>query len=220
VARPETKAKIGVGVVGAGNWGLYGHLPVLQDLPGYEIFAVSRRRKDQADEVARRFGVPNSFDDANRLIGHPDVDMVIVLPPAPHHAALVRAAIAAGKDVYCEWPLSTSTADSEALLSLAEAAGVRHVVGLQRRLGPSTRYVRDLLAEGYVGKLRSVRLHVSMNYFQQRRPRALEWTFDAANFSHILSIYGGHFLDMLFEMVGWPESLSAVVRNQFPALWR
>ena len=57
-----------------------------------------------------------------------------------------------------------------------------------------------------------------MNYFQKRRPKALEWTFDAANFSHVLSIYGGHFLDMLFETVGWPETLSAVVRNQFPTL--
>ena len=188
-------------VVGAGNWGLYGHIPALQFLPNYEIVAVASRRKEYAEEIARRFGIAHGFHDANELIRHLDVDLVIVVPPAPQHAALVRAAIAAGKDVYCEWPLTTNIADTKDLLSRAESAGVRHVVGLQRRLGPSARYVRDLLAEGYVGRVRSVRLHVSMNYFQQRRSTALEWTVDAANFSHVLSIYGGHFMDMLFHEV-------------------
>jgi len=58
--------------------------------------------------------------------------VLAILPPAPQHAALVRAAIAVGKDVYCEWPLTTTVADTEDLLDRAEKAGVRHVVGLQR----------------------------------------------------------------------------------------
>ena len=214
----EQAAKIRVGLVGVGHWGRYGHVPVLQSLPAYEIVAVSSRRREQAEALAGSLGARLAFDDANRLAEHPEVDLVVVLPPAPEHAAIVRAAIGAGKDVYSEWPLTTSTADSEALLAMAEAAGVRHVVGLQRRLGPSARFVRDPLAEGYVGAIRSVRLHVSMNYFQERRSTALAWTVDAANFSHILSIYGGHFLDLLFGLVGPPDSLSAVVRNQFPTL--
>jgi predicted dehydrogenase len=141
-----------------------------------------------------------------------------VLPPAPHHAALVRSAIAAGKDVYCEWPLTTTVADSEDLLARAKTAGVRHVIGLQRRLDPSTRYVRDLLAGGYIGETRSVRMHVSVEFFSERRPAELAWTIDPANFSHILSIYGGHFFDMLFQIVGIPSRINAIVEKQFPTL--
>jgi predicted dehydrogenase len=85
-------------------------------------------------------------------------------------------------------------------------------------MGPSARYLRDLLAEGYVGQIRSVRMHVSMNYFQAHRPRDLAWTVPAENFSHILSIYGGHFMDMLFHVVGAPQTVSAVVVNQFPTI--
>jgi predicted dehydrogenase len=48
----------------------------------------------------------------------------------------------------------TSRADSEELLSLAEAKGGSHIVGLQRRMGPSARYTRDLIKQGYVGKIR------------------------------------------------------------------
>lgn len=210
--------KIRVGIVGVGNWGRYGHIPVLQFLPNFEIVAVSSRRKEQAEELANKFNIAHAFTDANELINHPDVDLVVVLPPAPQHASFVRAAVAAGKDVYCEWPLTPTIADTEDLLARAEAAGVRHVVGLQRRLGSSARYVRDLLAQGYVGKIRSVRMHVSMNYFQARRSTDLAWTVPAKNFSHILSIYGGHFLDMLFKVIGQPETLSAVVKSQFESI--
>ena len=214
----ETPAKIRVGLIGAGNWGRYGHLPVLRLLPNFEIIAIASRRQDYAEQIAREYEIPQVFTDADELIRHPEVDLVVVLPPAPHHAALVRTAIAAGKDVYCEWPLTTRIEDSEDLLARAQAAGVRHVVGLQRRLGPGARYVRDLLAEGYVGQVRSVRMHVSMNYFQARRSTDLAWTVPPENFSHILSIYGGHFLDMLFHVVGTPQTMSAVVKNQFPTI--
>jgi len=134
------------------------------------------------------------------------------------HARYVRAAITARKNVYCEWPLTTILADTEDLLRRAQEAGIRHAVGLQRRMGPSARYVRDLLAQGYLGQIRSVRMQVSMNYFQGRRSTDLAWTIPRENFSHILSIYGGHFMDMLFHVVGPPETVSAVVAPQFPAI--
>lgn len=206
---------IRVGIVGAGNWATYAHIPVLQLLPEYEVVAVSSRRREDAAAIAERHGIPRAFGDYEELARHPEVDLVLVLPPAPHHAAVARAAIAAGKDVYCEWPLTTSTADSAALLDLAEGAGVRHLVGIQRRLAPSARYLRDLLADGYAGKVRSVRLHVSEPTFQQRRSAALGFTVDAANFSSIASIYGGHFLDMLFAIVGEPRDFSALLVSQF-----
>ena len=121
----DTQSKIRVGIVGLGNWGRYGHIPVLQLLPNFEIGAVAGRRKEYAQETAQRFSIDHGFTDANELINHPDVDLVVVLPPAPQHAFFVRAAIAAGKDVYCEWPLTTKIADTEDLLSRVEAAGRR-----------------------------------------------------------------------------------------------
>ena len=218
MANIDKQAKIRVGIVGVGNWGRYGHIPVLHLLPNFEIAAVASRRKEYAQETAKQFSIAHAFTDANELINHPDVDLVVVLPPAPQHAAFVRAAIAAGKDIYCEWPLTTNIADTEDLLTRAEAAGVRHIVGLQRRMGPSARFARDLLAQGYVGQVRSVRMHVSMNHFQARRSTDLAWTIPPENFSHILSIYGGHFLDMLFHVVGPPQNLSSVVKEQFPTI--
>ena len=214
----SNKKAIGVGLVGVGNWGMYGHIPALRLLPEYKIVAVSSRSRSKAQETADVFGIEHAIDNVDELAHLSDVDLVVVLPPAPEHALAVKAAISAGKDVYCEWPLTTNTRDSEELLSMVRAAGVRHVVGLQRTLGASTQYLRDLLAEGYVGRLRSVRMHVSMASFGPTRSASLEWTVDKRNFSHVLSIYGGHFMDMLFHVVGEPSTVSSIVATQFPEL--
>jgi predicted dehydrogenase len=208
--------KTRVGIIGAGGWAKYGHLPALQTLDEFEVVAVSSRKRETAEGTAAQFSIPLAFGDEQALIDHPDVDLVAVAAPAPEHARLVKAAIAAGKDVYCEWPLTTSTVESEELLSLAEAKGVRHIVGLQRRMGPSARYTRDLVKQGYVGKIRGVHMTVSVDAFPPTMPAMYEWAFHTSNFSHVLSVYAAHFGDMLYRSVGTPKRLTAVVETQFP----
>jgi len=212
---PSGMRPIRVGLIGAGNWAHHGHLRVLTLLPEYEIVAIQSRRREIAEAAATRFNIPHVLDTAEQVARHPDVDLTIVLTTAPQHHAGVRAAFAAGKDVYSEWPLSNSTALSKSLVELAQNSGKRHVVGLQRRLSATNRYVRDQIANGYVGKLRSVRMHVSMNYFQANLPKALSWTAPPENFSGMMAIHAGHFLDALFAVVGQPANLTALTVNQF-----
>lgn len=209
---------IRVGLVGVGNWATYGHIPALRLLPEYQIAAVCSRSMDKARTTADRFDIEHAFSRVEDLLNLPDLDLVVVLSPAPEHAKMVKAAIAAGKDVYCEWPLTTNTDDSRELLALARGAGVRHFVGLQRSVGASSLHLAQLIREGYIGEVRSVRMHVSMGSFGSTRAASLEWTLPAKNFSHVLSIYGGHFMDMLFHAIGKPERLSAIVATQFPIL--
>jgi predicted dehydrogenase len=145
------------------------------------------------------------------------VDLVVIPTPAPEHAYLIRAAIAAGKDVYSEWPLTTNTKESEELLRLAEDQGVRHVVGRQRRFAPSASYARDLITQGYVGTVRGVRMSVGVDAFPQAMPDRYRWTIDEENFTNLLSVYAGHFFDLLFHLVGQPDKYTAITQNQFPA---
>jgi predicted dehydrogenase len=208
--------RIRLGVVGVGNWANYGHLRVLALLPQYEVVALQARRPAAAQTAAGKFNIPHVSDSVADLVVRPDVDMVAVLTTAPQHEESVRAAIAAAKHVYCEWPLTLNSKIARELVILANKAGVRHIVGLQRRLAPVTRYVHDLIQDGFVGRLRSVRLHVSMNYFQALRGAALRWTIPPENGSGVVDIYAGHFLDMLFAMVGNPVRVSALMANQFP----
>jgi predicted dehydrogenase len=208
--------KIRVGIIGSGGWTRYGHIPALMALEDFTVIALGGRNKDKVRKYADEFNIQHAFGSADELIAHPDVDLVVVTAPSSEHGRLAKAAITAGKDVYTEWPLSTTTAESEELLALAKAKGVRHIVGLQRRFSPSSRYWRDLVQKGYVGKVRSVRMSVGVDAFGKVMPEFAKWALDARNFTHVLSIYGGHFQDMLFHGVSFPIKLTAVMENQFP----
>jgi predicted dehydrogenase len=209
--------KIRVGIIGLGGWAKYGHIPALQSLKDdYEIVAVASRKKETAEQYKAEFNIRHAFDNEQALITHPDVDLVLILAPAPEHYRLAKAVIAAGKDVYSEWPLTTKTSDSEELLALAEAKRIRHIVGLQRPLGPSARYTRDLVKQGYVGKIRSAHMTVSVDAFPDTMSGRYDWAFKAENFTHALSVYAAHFGSVLFQSVGFPKKLTAVMENQFP----
>ena len=76
----KANGKIRAGIIGIGNWGRYGHVPVLQLLPKFEIAAVASRRQAAAQQLAREFNIAHAFVDADELINHPDIDLIIVLP--------------------------------------------------------------------------------------------------------------------------------------------
>ena len=57
-----------------------------------------------------------------------------------------------------------------------------------------------------------------LHAFPPTMPGRYAWCFDASNFSHVLSVYTAHFGDMLFQSVGFPKKLTAVIENQFPLI--
>lgn len=209
-------SKIRVGIIGTGGWARYGHIPALQALEAFEITALAGRNIEKVKNYAAQFGISQAYGSPEELLANPDIDLVVVLAPTPEHARLAKAVIAAGKDVYSEWPLSTTRSESEAILMLSREKGVKHIVGLQRRFAPSSRYWHDLIKQGIVGKIRAVRMSVGVDAFSEVMPEFAKWALNAANFTEVLSIYGGHFHDMLFHGVGFPEKLMAIAVNQFP----
>src|ERR1700682_6304603 len=97
---------IRVGIIGSGGWARYGHIPALQTLDGFKVVALAGRNREKVQKYADEFSIEHAFGRAEELIAHPDVDLVVVLAQSPEHGRLAKAAIAAGKDVYTEWPPS------------------------------------------------------------------------------------------------------------------
>ena len=154
----STRDKIRVGIVGVSpnrGFASIAHIPALKALPDFEISAVCTTRQDSAEAAARYFGVPLAFSDAEKLARHPDVDLVTVSVKVPDHYIPVMAAIEAGKHVYCEWPLGRDTEEAARMLAAAERKGIRHAVGLQGQMSPAINYAKDLIADGYVGRVLS-----------------------------------------------------------------
>src|SRR5437879_12503401 len=94
-------------------------IPALRALPNYEIRALSGHSAESARAAGEVFGVSAVFSDHNQLVSQPDVDVVAVTVKVPHHRELVSAALAAGKAVYCEWPLGRDLDDARAMAALA-----------------------------------------------------------------------------------------------------
>lgn len=204
--------KIGVGIIGVQpgrSFAAIAHIPALKSLPQFEIVALCTTNSTSAQAAAREFGIPNAFDNHSALVTHPEVDLVVVAVKVPHHATLVGAAIAAGKAVYCEWPLGNGLAEAERMAELAARKGVYNVVGLQARFAPAVSYVRDLVAQDYVGEVLSTTLIGSgMNWGPfMDAPNA--YTADRRNGATLLTIPVGHTVDALCYALGEVRELVA-----------
>lgn len=207
--------KIGVGVFGlsaTGRWAATAHVPALRAIPDFEIRALTASSMATAEAAARKFEVPFFSDQPQAMAERADVDLVIVTVKLPAHRELVTAAIRAGKMVYCEWPLGNGLAEATELASLAEKAGVKTFVGLQARSAPPVHYLRDLVAEGYVGEVLSTSLIATLG-----QPWAGEvsttstYLVDVKNGATMLSIPFGHTVDAMCWMLGDFQELSATL---------
>ncbi len=206
------KSTLGVGIIGVSpvrGWAATAHIPALRALPNYEIRALSAHNAESAREAGEVFGVRTVFSDHEQLVTQPDIDVVAVTVKVPHHRALVSAALAAGKAVYCEWPLGRDLEDTQAMAALAAERGVRTVVGLQARQAPAIQFVQQLLHDGYVGEVLSTTMvGLSIPGDVVGQPNA--YMLDKANGANLLTIPVGHSLDILNYVLGEFADLSAV----------
>ena len=210
-----SSSKIRVGIVGLSpnrGFASIAHIPALRALPEYEIAAVCTTRQDSAEATARHFGIKLAFTDPEKLARHPDIDLITVTVKVPDHYEPVMAAIEAGKHVYCEWPLGRNTGEAQRMLDAAESAGVRHAVGLQGQWSPTINYVRDLVADGYVGKVLTASLLGCAPNWGATLDRAYQADF--ANGANMMTITGGHQIDALCHCLGEFREVSAFAVSQ------
>lgn len=208
---------IGVGIIGISpgrSWAALAHVPALRALPDYEIRALSTTRQESASAAAAEFRVAKAYDNHASLVNDPDVDLVVITVKVPHHLELVTAAIDAGKHVYCEWPLGNGLAEAEQMAALARAKGVVGAVGLQARSAPAICYLRDLIADGYVGTVLSSTLVGSGMNWGAFIDQPNAYTAEKANGATLLSIPFGHTLEAVANCLGEFASLSAVLANR------
>jgi predicted dehydrogenase len=205
-------SKLGVGIIGvnpAWGWAATAHIPALRALPNYEVRALSATSWEAARAAGAAFGVAAVFSHHDELVAQPDVDVVAVTVKVPHHRELVSAALAAGKAVYCEWPLGRDLDDARAMATLAAEQRVRTVVGLQARQAPAIGFVQDLLRDGYVGEVLSTTLvGTSIPGGVVVKPNA--YMLDRTNGANVLTVSVGHCLDTLNYVLGEFADLSAV----------
>jgi predicted dehydrogenase len=207
---PESVRAVGIiGVSPVRGWAATAHIPALRALPNYEIRALSAHSAGSARAAGEVFGVSAVFSDHEQLVTEADIDVVAVTVRVPHHRELVSAALAAGRDVYCEWPLGRDLDDARAMAAFADERGVRTVVGLQARQAPAIEFVQELLRDGYIGEVLSTTM-VGLSVLGDVLVQPNAYMLDETNGANVLTVAVGHSLDILSYVLGEFDDLSAV----------
>ena len=210
---------IRVGLVGAAadrGWAKRAHVPAIAANDEFSLVAVCNRHRGQADAAREAFGARHAFTSADELVACSDVDLVIVAVKVQEHAAIVEAALGAGKNVYCEWPLARDPTEAH---DLAAAGRGTEIVGLQARAAPAVRLVRHVVRSGEIGEVLSATVVGSARGWGATTDPRLAYTEDARNGASMLAIAFGHAVDAFCWVLGELRDLTATLairRHEIP----
>jgi predicted dehydrogenase len=198
---------IRIGLVGAGAIAQLAHLPVLSKMRGAELSALCDNDGPKARSLAQRFGVLDVFTDIDDLFDFDQLDAVMIASPNHLHEPHVLAALKAGVHVLCERPLSLTSRGVERILTAAQKAGKKVVVGNNHRFRSDVQQLYRFIKGGELGGLTGIR----SGQYQFRGTRE-GWHYRRAEAG------GGAFLDLgypLLDLALWladfpdPVSVSA-----------
>src|SRR6478672_8295792 len=147
----ERMDKVRVGVLGAGAWARFAHLPGYARDPRCELVAIADPVIERAQEFAAEFNIPNVYDSHEELIARDDIHLVDVCTPSATHFDLAWSALSAGKHVLCEKPVAYDFTETRRAAELARSKGLKTKLGFTFRYSPAMRYMKELIDDGFVG---------------------------------------------------------------------
>ena len=209
--------KTRVGIIGVGmerGWANLAHVPVLKEHAGYEIAALSNRKKENAPALKTATGASHIYESAEELVQSPEVDLVVVSVRVPLHYDLIKKTIAAGKNVLSEWPLGRNLQEAEELATLAKKHQVKGYIGLQSRTVPAVRFIKDYIEQGNIGEVLSTSMIGSGIVYGEYILQANDYTADPRNGTGMLHVTFGNAVDALTHVLGEFATLSATTAIQ------
>lgn len=147
---------IAVAFLGAGRMGLT-HLQNLAGIPGVRVQVVADTNLEAARRGAALAQAERVSDDPEAALGAADVDAVLICTPTNTHAALIEAAVHAGKAVWCEKPVALSLAETKRVAATVAAGGQPAMIGFMRRFDPGYAAARRAIAAGELGRVERFR---------------------------------------------------------------
>ena len=191
------KTDYGIGIVGCGG--------IINDasLPAYRAHSLNvvgcyDLDREKAESTARKFSIPKVYGALNDLLADPGVEIVEIAVHPWQQFEIARQAIAAGKHLLCQKPLSNSFAQAVETVRLARAADVRLAVNQQMRWDPAIRAAYDLFDKGWLGQPTEASIQVSLGF-------ELEGSWGAKNPRFEVMLHSIHYLDSFRFLFGEPE---------------
>jgi predicted dehydrogenase len=224
----NTSGEIGVGLISVGWMGKL-HSRAYQALPSvYPELGLRPRLVHAADTAADRvayardaLGYAKGSSDYRDVLADPDVAVVSICAPNVLHREIGLAAAAAGKHFWIEKPVGREASETGAVAAAAHAAGVVTSVGFNYRHAPAVEHVRELVAQGALGRVTNVRAVFFAGYAAEPKG-ALSWRFkrELAGTGALGDLLS-HVVDLVSYLVGpiaEVTALTSTVYRQRPIL--
>src|SRR3954449_10200112 len=191
----QNGSKVNVGLVGLGYWGP-NLLRGLFELPDVEVSYICDLDPDRLDRFSRRYPSARPTRDFENLLADPHVDAVVIATPVFTHFDLASRALQAGKHVFVEKPMASSSADAGELIELADSMDRALMCGHTFLYSPAVRAVKEIIRSGDLGEIyfiSSSRVNLGLH----QRDVSVVWDLGPHDFSIVL-----HWMDEVPDWVG------------------
>lgn len=182
----QTSGAFGVAVVGTGYWGKN----LVRNF--YELEALSAicdQNDSSLQAIAGNYPCPKVTNSYGEVLADSGIQGVVIATPAETHAAMVREALLAGKDVFVEKPLCLSVEEGRALVNLAQERHRILMVGHLLWYHPAILKLKQLIEEGELGRIQYIYSN-RLNLGKIRREENILWSFAPHDLSVILGLVG------------------------------
>jgi predicted dehydrogenase len=201
------KKSLNIGIIGTGFMGkahafaYRSALAAFPDIPVPIMAMIADVNVESAKNAAHQYGFEKSSGDWRDLINDPAIDVVSITTPNTLHKEMAMAAIAAGKHVHCEKPLSPSLKDSTEMVKAAAAKGVITQVGFNYIKNPMLKMARQMIEAGELGEITGFRgIHAEDYMHDPKNPWT--WRIDPSGGPGVIADLGSHIIGMARFLLG------------------
>ena len=205
-----------IGIIGVG-FGAQVHVPAFRS-EGWDVAAICSRNGDKARKAAADAGIEAAGTDPMEIIGRGDLAAVSIITPPPAHRPLVVAALRAGKHVLCEKPFAMNASEAEEMVEAAQKSGRTAMIAHEFRHTPQRAYIKQLLADGYIGKFQLCTIELFLDRYVTAQPRPATWIARQAEGGGLLGALGSHYIDGLRDWFGEIASVTGRLDTLRPDL--
>lgn len=195
-----SKDFIGIGIIGTG-FARTTQLPGFRACEGARVVAIASGHRENAERVAREFGIESVCDDWREVAGHKDVDLVSIVTPPVTHMEMALYSLDRGKAVLCEKPMAMSAEEADRMRRRAQEAGVPALIDHELRFLPGRLKMREMIRAGKIGRVRHAKLHFRADS-RARPERQWDWWSDERSGGGALGAIGSHAVDGFRWMLG------------------
>src|SRR3954470_15552448 len=188
-------SKVNVALVGLGYWGP-NLLRALFELPDVEVSYICDLDPERLERFSRRYPSARPTRDFENLLADPHVDAIVNATPVFTHFGLASRALQAGKHVFVEKPLASTSAEAGELLELADSMDRAIMCGHTFLYSPAVREVKRIIQSGELGEIyfiSSSRVNLGLH----QRDVSVVWDLGPHDFSILL-----YWMDEMPEWVG------------------